>query len=256
MKAIDDDLQTSLSTLERKGVRGATACKANKLPLKECARVLTTMYPARASPALDGLVREAHQAGLRRRGDMELLLRVLGPSEAGLAARAKKQYLSTPRGAVIDELRRRPPWVAYGAVGVTLALAILCTALWLRIELGAAGAMKVTESLDSFGSQDAMRKVAKVALMYLYHPYIYIYPASWFALKKMVVVAALAILWSGRRLLSVAMREKKTPPRALLAAASAIVLASGALSLYMRTPLLFVVGCAAASWLANRARAV
>lgn len=237
-----DTVLSSLEFIEKKGVVGAAECRRNNLSLKEASKVLTKLYPAGRSNVVDKWIRDVHQFGLRRVGDMELFLTTLGDGkgDSKLADRSKAIYLSTARGAVIADLKRPAHYYFYILFVITSGL------FWTSIGL------YVFKLVAPIAVPDPVTTMI-ITLLREVAP-----PLVWMALKKAVVSTFFAALYSGRRLAAVAAStsKNKTVAKAMpyveLSIAAVAIIACAVLSLYLRTPLLFVAGSLVAVFLMRR----
>jgi len=222
------EVDASLAALQAKGVLGAGESRRVSKSVRDAARVVCTVNPPRKSSVLDAVLRAVHQPGLRRRGDAELLLEVHGSDGRSLAARARKRYLRTLRGALTIDLVTNPAHsylLASGAALVVLSVAaIACRVL---------------------RDQSFVARAAR--------------PVAWVGVKVAVLAVFLSVLWSARSLARAAMglttkssAERSADRYGRPAAAAA--LAVGGAYLGRDKPLLFVVGCAAAVYVLSASR--
>lgn len=237
-----DSVLSSLEFIEKKGVLGAAECRRNNLSLKEASKVLWKLYPQGRNATVDKWIREVHQFGLKRVGDMELFLKTLadGKGDTKLADRAKKVYLATARGAVIADLKRPAHWYFY----ILFVLSIMLS--WASLGLYVFNAVAPTTVPDP-ATMIIITVIREIAP-----------PVVWLSLKKVVVATFFAALYSGRRLAVVAAgtaknkKVAKAMPYVDLSVAVVAVVTCGVLSLYMRTPFLFVAGSLLAVYLLRK----
>jgi hypothetical protein len=237
-----DSVLSSLEFIEKKGVPGAAECRRNNLSLKEASKVLWKLYPQGRNPIVDKWIRDVHQFGLKRVGDMELFLKTLGDGkgDAKLSERAKAVYLATPRGAVIADLKRPHHWYFY----ILFVLSVMLS--WASLGL------YVFKAVAPATVPDPMTMIIITVLRELAPPVV------WMILKKVVVSTFFAALYSGRHLaIAAASTSKKSKaaqalPYVELSVAIVAIVACGVLSLYMRTPFLFVAGSVLAVYLLRK----
>jgi hypothetical protein len=237
-----DVVLKSLEFIEKKGVPGAAECRRNNLSLKEASKVMWKLYPLGRNATVDKWIRDVHQFGLKRVGDMELFLTTLGDGkgDAKLADRAKAVYLATPRGAVIADLRRPHHWYFY----TLFVLSLLLT--WASM------ALYVFKTIAPVTVPDPATMMVMTVLIDIAPPVV------WMILKKIVVSTFFAALYSGRHLaIAAASTAKKSKaaralPYVELSVAIVAVVTCGVLSLYMRTPFLFVAGSLVAVFLMRK----
>ena len=216
---MDAALQASLDALSAKGVSGASEARQSAVGLKDAARVLTTVNPPRHNKAFDALLREAHQLGLRRRGDAELLLQVHGKDGKSIATNAKKTFEMTVRGALTRDIVSNP---SHNYLWASLAVIVILAAASVALPI-------------------AM----------LYYPIIPMATRMivWQAIKVAVFATFASSMWSALSLWSaVSSTFKKRAGRALPYAraviATALVVAGAVTS--RAAPFTFVVACSLA----------
>lgn len=237
-----DTVMSSLEFIEKKGVQGAAECRRNNLSLKEASKVLWKLYPRGRNATVDKWIRDVHQFGLKRVGDMELFLRTLGDGKGDvkLADRAKNAYLATPRGAVIADLKKPRHWYFY--VLFLLSFMLSCASFGLYV-FKAVAPVTVPDPVTMI-IITVLREVAP--------------PVVWLILKKVVLSTFFAAIFSGRHLAiaatSTAQKSKaaKALPYIEMSVAIVAVVTCGVMSLYTRTPFLFVAGSLVAVYLLRK----
>lgn len=127
-RSLPPNVDAALAALDAKGVSGAANCRQVAMDVRDAARILVTVNPAGHNKDFDKALRAAHQLGLRRRGDAELLLRVHGADGKALETRAKKAYLGTVRGALAhDIMANTEHYYAMTSACVVAALVVTVT---------------------------------------------------------------------------------------------------------------------------------
>lgn len=224
-----DVFMKSLEFIEKKGVPGAAECRRNNLSLREASKVLWKLYPQGRNAVVDKWIRDVHQFGLKRAGDMDLFLKTLGDGkgDAKLADRANALYLATPRGAVIADLKRPHHWYFYILFSLSIILSFISFGLYV-----------FNTAYPDTVSTDPMTMIIRNVAP----------PVVWMILKKTVVSTFFSALYSGRHLAIAAAstaknsKASKVLPYVELSVAVIAIVTCGVLSLYMRTPFLFVAG--------------
>lgn len=216
---MDDTLNASLDALSGKGVSGASEARKSAVNLKDAARILITVNPPRKNKVFDSMLREAHQLGLRRIGDAELLLQVHGKDGKSIATKAKKAFLGTVRGVLLRDIVANPEhnylWASL-AVTVVLSAASLVLPIVIR-----------------------------------YYPVIpwLTRPVVWQAVKVAVALTFAATVWSALALwnaVSSAFKKKTAKAQPYVRASVAAALVAAGAVMYRGAPFTFVVACALA----------